>query len=148
MTVSPNRAAEIVAAYGADPARWPDAERTDCSALVDRLSSLGYERRMAAALDAGLIAWAREPLVVHDGDAQRAVTRALAALPAPVRVKPLAWIGGALAASVAVGLAFVTLRPTTPARTAAPIQITRAQADSAQFRAVFTPTPDEEDVLS
>ncbi len=147
MIVLPNRAAEILAAFGADPSRWPDAERADCLALVDRLPSLGYEHRMEAALDAGLIAWAREPLVVHDGDAQRAVTRALAALPVPVRVKPLAWMGGALAASLAVGLAFVTFRPTTPAQVAAPIQITQAQADSAQFRAVFTPTPDEEDVL-
>lgn len=148
MTVSPNRAAEIIAAYGADPARWPEAERKDCLALVDRLPSLAYDRRIAAALDVGLIAWAREPAVIHDGDAERPVARAVAALPAPLRVKPLAWMGGALAASILAGLAFVTLRSTTPAQMAAPIEITQAQADSAQFRALFTPTPDEEDVLS
>lgn len=152
MTVSPNRATEILAAYGADPDRWPDAERAQCLALIERLPGLGYERRLAAALDVALVGWAREPAVARDGDgeADRAVARAMAVLPAPPRARAFAWMGGALAASVAAGLAFVTLRPGAPAPVAASPAITQAQAqaDSAQFRAVFAPTPDEEDVLS
>lgn len=146
--MSPNRVAEILATFGANSARWPEAERADCLVLIDRLPSLSYDRRMAAALDVGLVGWAREAVATKDGATDRAVARALAALPAPTRARPLAWMAGALAASVAAGLAFVTLRPTTPDPIAMPAPITQAQADSAQFRTVFTPTPDEEDVLS
>ena len=33
-TVTPKRVREIIAAYGADPARWPAAERTAALAIL------------------------------------------------------------------------------------------------------------------
>lgn len=146
MTVSPSRASEILSAYGADPARWPEEERAACSALIERVPSLGYERRLAAALDAAVIGWAREPVVQDAAAADRGIARAMAELQAAARAQPRMWMG-ALAAALVAGVAVVGshsfLTPPAPAETVA-----ERQNDAAVFRTVFVPTQDEEDVLS
>jgi hypothetical protein len=57
MTMAPDdmtldRFAVLLDAYGADPARWPDAERAAARALLDRSSEARARRDAAAALDA------------------------------------------------------------------------------------------------
>ena len=47
-----DRFAVLLDAYGADPARWPDAERAAARALLDRSSEARARRDAAAALDA------------------------------------------------------------------------------------------------
>ncbi|MBV8970912.1 MAG: hypothetical protein JO290_01335, partial [Sphingomonadaceae bacterium] len=69
------RAAEIIAAYGGDPARWPDGERATALAVIAASPDLRAQHAAAVALDADLAAWARVP--VTGGDAAAAAARAL-----------------------------------------------------------------------
>jgi hypothetical protein len=46
------RFAALLDAYGADPERWPDAERDEARALLDRSADARARRDAAAALDA------------------------------------------------------------------------------------------------
>ncbi len=131
-----DRAAEILAAYGADPARWPDGERATAQAVIAASPELRAAQDAARALDADLAAWAQAP--VAGGDAAAAARRAL---PAP---RPyLRWaLGTGLAASLAAGLVLLTpAHPPPPAKT--PVVVDDATA----FAQVFTPTPDEEQSL-
>ncbi len=140
------RAAEIIAAYGADPARWPDAERTTALHVVAASPVLSAALAEARVLDADLTAWAQAPLV---GVGARAAGNAAAAAlrrPRPV----LRWaMGTGLAASLAAGLLLFgpahRLAPST-----APVTVAAAPAtndDATAFAQVFTPTPDEEQSL-
>ncbi len=150
------RAREILAAYGAEPTRWPPHERGKCLALIARDPTLVREREAAARLDRAIVAWARAPVTPGSAETHAAVTRALAALPqaAPAVQRPrwrARWplVGGALAASAA---ALLMLRGHDPGsmsqhRPAALASASATTTDSDAFRAVFTPTPDEEDVL-
>lgn len=138
------RAGEIIAAYGADPARWPDAERATALGVVAASPALRAAQAAAAVLDADLAAWATAP--VAPGDAGVAAARATP------RPRPyLRWAGGTgIAAAVAAGL--VLLAPVhRPAPSAARVATLAAPAagtyDAAAFAQVFTPTPDEEQVL-
>jgi len=145
-----NRAFEILAAYGADAARWPATERDGCAELIAVTPALQAECAGAAVLDASLAVWARAS-VRDERDAADAVARACAALPAsaPLRRAWLPWVGGALAAASATMLYLAPGRNVAlPAPAAHPVAaIVQSQADSELFRATFTPTPDEEDVL-
>ena len=152
------RAAEIIAAYGADAARWPADERAACEAAIALHPALCAARARAARLDRALTEWARAPL--HSADSAAAPIGALVLPPfaandrAPVSRGWRPLIGLGLAASLAAGIALT--RVGAPPRAAAPMSasvthgatIAQADADSALFRTVFTPTPDEEDLLS
>lgn len=50
-TMEPRRLAEILDAYGADPSRWPDAERDAAGALLADPAGATAPRDAAAALD-------------------------------------------------------------------------------------------------
>lgn len=51
------RVAELIAAYGAAPDKWPEAERIAALALLQRAPDLQAELRQMAALDAALDRW-------------------------------------------------------------------------------------------
>jgi hypothetical protein len=149
------RALEILSAYGADAARWPADEVGACLAQIARDPVLAHARCDAAVLDAALTGWARAPLVTAPGT-DRALVSALAAIgPAAARRAPWSaralrpFAGATLAASVAAGL-FITghLSPVHPQAPARPMLAAQQPiTDSEAFRQVFTPTPDEEEVL-
>ena len=133
------RAAEIIAAYGADPARWPDAERATALHVIAASPVLTAALAEAHGLDADLVRWAQAPLAVAPhaaADAARIAQRR----PRPV----VRWaMGTGLAASLAAGLVLLT-----PAhRPAAAPHRAAVVSDGTAFAQVFTPTPDEEDVL-
>ena len=145
------RALEILNAFGADAARWPAGERAECLAQFARDPALTRSLRDAAVLDAAITGWARAPLVTSGASTADAVARALATIGAAatraawrVRVwRPLA--GVALAASLAAAL-LLGPPPSAPPPKAMSVAVP-SQADADAFRQVFTPTPDEEDVL-
>lgn len=145
------RVLEILTAFGADAARWPADERGECLAQIARDPTLARARRDAAVLDAALIGWARAPLAITHASTDHAVVRALATIDvAPARPSwPLrAWrpfAGVALAASLAAALLIGT-RPSAPSPPPAFVAV-QSQVDADAFREVFTPTPDEEEVL-
>jgi hypothetical protein len=101
-----DRFAALLDAYGADPARWPDAERAGAQALLDRSAEACARRDAAAALDALLDrAAAAQP-------SSALAARILAQAPRAAR----AVVGLAAAASLAIWLtqrpaARQTLRP-------------------------------------
>jgi len=140
-TMDANRAAEIIAAYGGDAARWPDDERAEALQQVARHPALAAQRTAAAQLDGMLSAWAAGSVGV-DSDAAAAATRVLA-MPAAQQTRgaPWRWMAGTgIAAAIALGA--VLINPAAaPQRT--PVvhhQITDDQA----FAMVFTPTLDED----
>ena len=103
-----DRFAALLDAYGADPARWPDAERAGAHALLDRSAEARARRDAAAALDA-----LRDRAAAAPSSALAA--RILAqAPPAPrakvvrLRARVAAAVGLAAAASLAIWL---TQRP-------------------------------------
>lgn len=131
-----DRPRDIIAVYGADPARWPADERDAVLAALGRDAGLRAERDAAAGLDLMLDEWARRDLA--DGqDAGAAAARVLAPRPGWLR-----WAaGGGIAA--ALGATVMLVGPT--AHTAAPVtQAAATITDEGAFTAVFTTTPDEE----
>lgn len=143
--MTPERVFELIAAYGADAARWPDDERVDALAIIAGDAALTAARDDAAELDGLLAAWALAP--VRGGPSRHAETAIVAAGPLTARRGWLALGGGvALAASVAGAVLMI---PTPPAGVAP----TRAAAldapdeDAQAFALLFSPTPDEESLL-
>ncbi len=132
-----DRAAEIIAAYGGDPARWPDGERATAQAVIAASPELRAAYAAAQALDADLAAWARMPVAA--GDAAAAARKAL-----PHARPYLRWaLGTGLAASLAAGLVLLS-----PAH--GPVQSRTKLVvvdDATAFAQVFTPLPDEEQSL-
>jgi hypothetical protein len=55
--MTPYRVRDLIAAYGADHRRWPEAERSAALALQARMPALRDESGDAAALDAVLDRW-------------------------------------------------------------------------------------------
>lgn len=154
MNPASSRAAEIIAAYGASAARWPEAERAATLAALEADLALQAERAAAGRLDMMIAGWAAAP--VAPGDAADAARRAMAAAGARPRERRTAprWFGaGALAAAIA---AAVLLTPSTieisepppqPAArpAAAATAVAHDPAAEAQVLAMlFTPTPEEE----
>ena len=138
------RAAEIIAAYGAEPARWPDAERATALHVIAADPALSAALVEARTLDAELTAWAQAPVAAGDVAAAAAV--------ALHRVQPRRrWVmggwalGTGLAASLAAGL--VLLTPAHHPATAPVAATAPSTADATAFAQVFTPTPDEEQAL-
>jgi hypothetical protein len=130
------RAAEIIAAYGGDPARWPDAERVTALAVIAADPELVAAQSRAAILDADFVIWAQTP--VAPGNATAAAQIAMR------RPRPfLRWAAGTgIAAALVAGLFVVN-----PVRTPVPHPQIAAALDEPTFAQVFTPTPDEEQVL-
>jgi hypothetical protein len=97
------RLEQVVAAYGADPGRWPEADRRLAPLLAD------LDVAEARAIDAAL-ANASRP-VSASGSLDRLAARLSASgvvvpmTPRPARPRFQAlWAGGALAASLAIGI--------------------------------------------
>lgn len=151
------RAQEIIAAYGADVARWPAAEREAAQLLIAGDAALRREFDVAAALDGELSAWAMASVRSTDLDATAAADAALARAPAPRRWVPAAMLGGSIAASL---LAAVVILPSFPddgasssapqmtaATAIAPVQTAQVEQDVELWGAVFTLTPEEESLI-
>jgi hypothetical protein len=115
-----DRFAVLLEAYGADPARWPDAERAAACALLDRSSEARARRDAAAALDALLDrAAAVEP-------SSTLAARILAQAPRrPKVIRLRARVGAAVGLAAAASLAlWLTWRPGAP-RTLEPAAVAR-----------------------
>lgn len=67
-TVTPKRVREIIAAYGAEPARWPAAERTAALAILRDDAELSALLQDAQRLDAALDSFAPPLPTVNAGD--------------------------------------------------------------------------------
>lgn len=143
------RAAEIIAAYGGDPARWPAQERAAALQLVEADAELNQARRDALSLDNDILDWSQDWTLTQSAsdDAAAAATRVLQARPVARPERP-AWrlaVGTGMAAAIAA--AIVLTSPFT-----APVHTRSAQSaayrgpasDAAAFAMVFTPTPDED----
>ena len=141
-TLSYARAAEIIAAYGGDPARWPDDERAQALAAVLMNPELRTAQLAAAELDADVTAWSQTP--VAPGNAIAAATAAMR-----VPRNYLRWASGTgLAAAIAASL--IVLSPVRRTGPVAPVGVAArivVSDESTAFTQVFTPTPDEEQVL-
>lgn len=164
-----DRALAVIAACGADPARWPDDERAGLLELADHpiiAAALAEARRLDVLIDG----WAMAATV------QGIDAEAIAALPQHQPVpKPIdappppqnsagggrAWLaGGAMAAAAATLLILAVpqrIDPTglptpragaeTMASAGSAVTATPGEAGDAAFAAVFTPTADEEDLI-
>jgi hypothetical protein len=106
MTMTSQRFAQIVDAYGADPRRWPPDERAAAQAFAQARPEEAQARlHAAAALDACLAADVVEP-------AGRALQRRIVASakaprkPRPLIARPVSWWlpGAALAGAGAAGI--------------------------------------------
>lgn len=78
--VSAKRAARILEIYGADPARWPQAERSGTLAALNEFPDLAQARRAATDLDQRLDA---APGYVPSGDLSRRISAAALHDPQP-----------------------------------------------------------------
>jgi len=78
--MTPERARRILESYGAEPARWPAAERAALAALLAAEPALAGAARGEAALDRLLAGAEPQPAPVPAGLAQRIRGRARAAV--------------------------------------------------------------------
>jgi hypothetical protein len=153
--VTEDRALEIIAALGADRARWPADERDAVLALCGR-PRVAAALAEAASLDALLGDWARADVAAAPFDSAALVPPAAVAAPA---LRPRRWLAAAaLAAAVA---AAVVLAPIVgPAPVAGPQRVQTVSetpvpsatgagedGDDAAFAYVFTPTVDEDALI-
>lgn len=169
------RALEIIAAYGSDPSRWPEADRSALIALSLGDDGLRDAIRREAALDRALGDWvAGLSLPPSAGAAERAAEVALShssslgaqfrlAHPGRRGIRGRLALGGAVAAALIAAVASLGSLTETPAtvRTAAieqqsvvpelPAPTEVATAESLEgdqiWSTFFTPTPDEEELL-
>lgn len=67
--MTPERFEALIAAYGAEPRRWPEAERAAASALLDAdarmREALARERRLDVLLDGAATPRATPALIAH-----------------------------------------------------------------------------------
>ncbi len=82
-TVTPKRVREIIAAYGADPARWPAAERTAALAILRDDAELSALLQDARRLDAALDSFAPPLPTVNAGDVAGRIMVAARQTPTP-----------------------------------------------------------------
>ncbi|KAB7646359.1 hypothetical protein [Polymorphobacter fuscus] len=149
-----DRALDIIAACGADPARWPADERAGVLALSGD-PAVAAALAEAAPLDALLTEWARAEGPVRSFDPAKLVPApAAASAPAPRR----RWFAaGALAAAVAAAVALTPMRQATSGtgqqiasvspQTPVPSATATSEAGDADFAYVFTPTIDEDALI-
>ncbi len=115
--MSPQRLNEIIAAFGSEPSRWPQAEREAAQAALAAADTVLL--REAAALDAALDAWrVPEPApdlaarileqsrsIAQAGSRRSAVTSFLHSLFGPSMAPQLAGLAVALVIGFAIGFA-------------------------------------------
>ena len=82
-TVTPKRVREIIAAYGADPARWPAAERTAALAILRDDAELSALLQDARRLDAALDSFAPPLPTVNAADVAGRIMAAARQTPTP-----------------------------------------------------------------
>ena len=105
-----NRVTELIAAYGGDPARWPDEERTAAEAVLEAAPEAQLLLKEAQRVDAALAA---RPT---PAPADRAFVDRLMAIPAgaeatqspglPSRLSALMPMGRVVPQAIALGVAF------------------------------------------
>jgi len=158
MPLTEERAFEILAAYGADAARWPEAERAALLARIAANPDLQAARDVALATDTLLTAtladWAKlDPAQVTPAKSAALAAAAHAAAPHWGR-----WLGGALAAALAASLIAIAPLPmpwggateqqgTTQTVTASAEPVPAHADDDAAFAVLFTLTPQEEALI-
>lgn len=155
------RVIEIIEAYGGHPAAWPETERAAASLVADRDAGLTQMMAEARQIDLVLRDWARELVPVNHVEADAAALKAMYDGSEVKRRRwlPAAAMGGALAASLAVGAMWLprpdTAAPVAP-KTGEGMQIAfnglpgedaEAAQDMLVWGSIFTPTPEEEMVL-
>ena len=90
------RLRRLVAAYGANPARWPANQRTEAERLIATSAEAREILEDAQAVDAAL-ARAAVPIDALTLDRLRdGIARRVARLPAASDSRPTAWLGGLL----------------------------------------------------
>lgn len=141
------RALAIIAACGADPARWPADER---AAVLARTAqpAVATALREAAALDALLGDWAGVEVASTPFDAAASIP-APRMVPAPRRRW---WAAGALAAAVAAAVVLTPMPAPPRVQTVSQTPVASATGtseagDDAAFAYVFTPTVDEDALI-
>jgi ferric-dicitrate binding protein FerR (iron transport regulator) len=153
--VTEDRALEIIAALGADPARWPDDERAAALALTGQ-PVIAAALADARALDALLGDWATADVVAAPYDAARLTPRSAPVAPARRR----GWMAaGALAAAVAAAVVLTPMASMAPEPAATQVAMNSPQmtvpsatvssdgGSDADFAYVFTPTVDEDALI-
>ncbi len=161
-----DRALAILAAFGAEPARWPAAERAALAALARQDPDVAAALARARALDTAIARWLARPgprPVMDDATAARAALRQARADGdglAGMRPAPR-WRGLAAAAAIAALLAGVAglaglgvpsrdaaPEPAAPHLVAATVPPDRARTavreEDGLFALMFTPTLEEE----
>jgi len=152
MTVTRDKALDLISAYGADTARWPLQVRAEVLALAADDAEVAVALTEAESLDLLLQSWA--------ADVPQRAFDAAALIPQPAVHAPSrrgwlarAGLGGALAASVAAALVLGLPGQQGPLAPAQPASKISTGSDNGQgealddFALIFTPTADEEDVI-
>lgn len=150
-----DHALEIIAALGADPARWPGDAQADVLALAGR-PAIAAALADARALDALLGDWATADVVAAPYDAARLTPRVHPAAPSRRR----GWLAvGALAAAVAAAVLLTPVATIAPEPAATQVALNSPQmtvpsamvssdgGSDAGFAYVFTPTVDEDALI-
>ena len=139
--LTPDRAGDIIQAYGGDSRRWPQAERDAVLAMIAGDDALRGEYDAAAAFDLELADWAAAAVASPRFD--------VGDLPARGFARWRLWGGGAaLAASFAAGIVLLTPMPLPgPITGNQPLTMPVAGGDIDSFSYVFTPTDDEESLI-
>ncbi len=162
--LSPETAIAIIASHGADPARWPAADRAAVLALSAADADVAAALADARILDAALGDWLAAPLPMMAAVDVAAITSGAPGRAAPMLRRIAGWRPALMAASFAAMLATAGwlapagLLPTpgsapqmkiASAQSPSPSQVAGAgvgEADLA-FAYVFTPTAAEEELI-
>lgn len=151
--LSPETALDIIASFGADPARWPADSRAAVLALAAVDAGVAAALAETGALDAALAAWAAVPATSAAVDVAAILKlpqENIAAVP-----RSAAWRPALMAASAALvvavgGWAGLSGRfadaKTEIAAVSPSAEAAEGEADDA-FAMVFTPTAAEEDLI-
>lgn len=150
----PTRALEIIAAYGAEASRWPDAERTALVAAIAASPVL-----QAALADARATDFTIATMLGGWGQVMPTAADSARLAAAARRVVPRwnRWLGGAVAAAVAATLIAIAPIPrlwggateqqgTTPPTITASADETGI-SDAQAYAMLFTLTPQEENLI-
>lgn len=101
--MSPRRFRRLVAAYGANPARWPEPERAAAEELIAASAEAQMALAEAKALDGELT---RAPVPVGPATLDRlrdGIRHRVARLPAASQVAPEPWLAGVFAMPLRLG---------------------------------------------
>lgn len=153
--VTEDRAFDILAAYGADAARWPDAERAALAAAIAASPALQSALAEARARDAAILAMLPDWAPVAPDAAASAKLAVAARATAPHWGR---WLGGGIAAAVAASLIAIAPLPmpwaAAPEQQGTPTTVAANAAadadpvsDAEAYAMLFTLTPQEESLI-